>query len=127
MNKNKALEYIKTNNLIGIKAGSERLDFLEIWMIIARNRIFARSWGLAEKSWYNSFLINPMGQIRCGGEIYNIKAVIPEDLNQLTDDINQAYLTKYNFGRNSKYATGIIENKHIERTMELIIDGPELT
>lgn len=119
------LEYIKTNNLIGIKAGSERSDFLEIWIVVVHNRIFARSWGLAERSWYTTFLKNPIGQIRCGGEIYNIKAVIPEDLDQLTGEINLGYLTKYNSGRNSKYATGIIEDSHVKRTLEFIIDEPK--
>lgn len=122
MNKNKALDYIKTNNLIEIKAGSERSDFLEIWMVVVQDRIFARSWGLAERSWYNTFLINPAGYIKCDDEVYTIKAIIPKDMAQLTDRINQAYLAKYNFGKNSKYATGIIEDKHIERTMEFIID-----
>lgn len=122
MNKNKTLDYIKTNNLIGIKAGSERPDFLEIWMVTVQDRIFARSWGLAEKSWYNTFLRCPAGQIQCGDTIYDIKAIIPEDLDQLIKEINQAYLTKYNFGQNSKYALGITENKHVERTMEFIIN-----
>jgi hypothetical protein len=56
MNRNTALDYIKTNNLIGIKAGENRSAFLEIWMVTVNDRVFARSWGLAEKSWYNSFL-----------------------------------------------------------------------
>ena len=121
MNKNNALEYIQSNNLIGIKAGSERPDFLEIWMITVRDRIFARSWGLAEKSWYNTFLENPKGHIKCGEAIYNIKAMIVNDNQKLTEEINQAYLKKYNNGRNSKYATAIIKRKHIEKTMEFVI------
>ncbi|SDI40756.1 DUF2255 family protein [Chryseobacterium jejuense] len=121
MDKNKALDYIRTHNLIGIKAGSERPEFLEIWMVVAQNRIFARSWGLAEKSWYNTFLKCSEGQIKCGNVIYNVQAVIPEDLNQLTDEINQVYLTKYNSEHNRKYAVGIIEDKHIEKTMEFVI------
>ena len=125
MNKNKALEYIRTHNLIGIKAGSERPGFLEIWMVVVQNRIFARSWGLAEKSWYNSFLKCPAGQLQGGDAIYIIKAAIPKDIEELTDKINQAYLTKYNSGRNRKYATGIIEEKHIERTMEFVICDEE--
>ncbi|BAP31497.1 uncharacterized protein CHSO_2460 [Chryseobacterium sp. StRB126] len=125
MNKNKALNYIRTHNHIGIKAGSERPEFLEIWMVVAQNRVFARSWGLAEKSWYNTFLECSEGQIKCGKTIYNIKAVIPEDLNQLTDDINQTYLTKYNSEHNRKYAIGIIEDQHVEKTMEFIIGEVE--
>lgn len=121
MNKDEVLNYIKTNNLIGIKAGSERTDFLEIWMVVVQDRIFARSWGLAERSWYNTFLKDPNGQIQCGNSIFNIKAVIPIDTNELTDEINQTYLTKYNIGRNRKYAKGIVQEQHVEKTMEFII------
>ncbi|MEG0926829.1 DUF2255 family protein [Chryseobacterium sp.] len=92
-----------------------------MWMVVVQNRIFARSWGLAERSWYNTFLKDQNGQIQCGNIILNIKAVIPIDNNELTKEINQSYLTKYNIGRNSKYAKGIVQEKHVERTMEFII------
>lgn len=121
MNKDKALYDIKINSLIGIKAGSDRPDFLEIWMVVVRDRIFARSWGLAERSWYHTFLKDPNGSIQCGNTIYDIKAVISNDICELTDEINQAYLTKYNTVHNRKYSKGIIQEKHIERTMEFII------
>lgn len=122
MNKNIALDYIKTNNLIGIKAGENRSTFLEIWMVVVNNRIFARSWGLAEKSWYNSFLQDSKGQIQCGNFVFNINAIIPRDNNELAKVINNEYLTKYNSGHNIDYAKGIIQTKHIEKTMEFIID-----
>ena len=61
------------------------------------------------------------GQIKCGDTIYKIEAVIPKDLNELTEQINAAYLNKYNFGSNAAYAQGIIEQKHIDKTMEFII------
>jgi hypothetical protein len=121
MNTDDALDFIKNNNLMGIKAGSERSDFLEIWMVVVQNRIFARSWGLAKRSWYTAFLECPEGQIKCGDTIYNITAAIPEDLNELTESINHAYFTKYNEGQNSKYAIGITQEKHIEKTMEFIL------
>lgn len=120
MNKEEALEYIKTHNLIGIKAGYERQYFLEIWMVIVQNRIFARSWGLAEKSWYNSFIKNPIGEIQCGDSQFTINGLVPQDKDELADAINQAYLTKYNTGHNIKYAKGIVTEKHIEKTMEFI-------
>ncbi|MEI7489583.1 MAG: DUF2255 family protein [Chryseobacterium sp.] len=122
MNKNIALDYIKTNDLIGIKAGENRSTFLEIWMVVVNNRIFARSWGLAEKSWYNSFLQDSKGQIQCGNFVFNINAIIPRDNNELAEVINNEYLTKYNSGHNIDYAKGIIQTKHIEKTMEFIID-----
>jgi hypothetical protein len=120
MNKEEALEYIKTHNLIGIKAGYERQNFLEIWMVVVQNRIFARSWGLAEKSWYNSFIKNPIGEIQCGDSQFTINGLVPQDKEELADAINEAYLTKYNTGHNIKYAKGIVTEKHIEKTMEFI-------
>ncbi len=115
------VNYIKTNNLIGIKAGLQRPTFLDIWMVVVNNRIFARSWGFAKKSWYNSFQQNPTGQLKCGDNIFDIKAVIPSDIEDLTQNINNAYLTKYNTGHNIDYANGIVEEKHIDKTMEFTI------
>jgi hypothetical protein len=116
-----AIEYINNNTLIGIKAGLERPDFLNIWMVVVDKRIFARSWGFAEKSWYNTFLENPFGQIKCGDRVFSIQAVVPKDKEAITEKINLAYLAKYNTGQNIEYAKGIIEQKHIDKTMEFII------
>ena len=118
---NTAIQYINSHNLIGIKAGKERETFLEIWMVTVENRIFARSWGFAEKSWYNTFLKDNLGEIKCGETIYKIEARIPEDLSELEQEINQAYLDKYDSGENSFYAKGIIEEKHVAKTMEFVI------
>lgn len=121
MNKEKVIQYINSNNLIEIKAGNERETFLEIWMVTVNDRIFARSWGFAERSWYNTFLKDNSGQIKFGEEIFNIKAQIPNDLNELEEQINQAYLNKYDSGRNSVYAQGIIKKEHADKTMEFIV------
>lgn len=114
------IDYINSNNMIGIKAGHERPSFLEIWMVAVNNRVFARSWGFAEKSWYNTFRTTTDGLIKCGNTVIPIKAVIPADLKSLHESINKAYLEKYNHGDNSYYATGIIKKEHAARTMEFI-------
>lgn len=127
MYKQEVLDYIKKNNLIGIKAGIERPDFLDIWMVVVQGRIFARSWGLAERSWYNSFLKNPIGQIKCGTILYPIWATAVDDSPELTAAINQAYLAKYNQDYNSVYVQSIIAEKHVAKTMEFMIDEFEST
>ncbi len=121
MNNKNAIQYIDSHNLIGIKAGKERESFLEIWMVIVENRIFARSWGFAERSWYNTFLKDNLGEIKCGETIYKIEAKIPSDLADIENKINQAYLEKYDSGDNSFYAKGITEKEHVEKTMEFVI------
>jgi hypothetical protein len=118
----KAIEFVNNNNLIGIKAGKDRATFLDIWMVIVDNRIFARSWGFAEKSWYNNFKVDNEGELKCGENILKIKAVIPADLIEISAKINNAYLAKYNFGANAKYAIGIIQKEHILKTMEFVVN-----
>ncbi len=122
MNKQTAINFIKSNNLIGIKAGQDRETFLEIWMVIVDDRIFARSWGFAERSWYNQFLKNPKGEIQCGDEVFQIQAQVPENDENLMNKINEAYLEKYTkTEHNKKYAEGIVKYAHIEKTMEFIV------
>ena len=122
MNKEIAIAFINSNNHTGIKAGFDRPDFLNIWMVVVDNRIFARSWGFAEKSWYNTFLQNSKGQIKCGDDIFPIKAFVPVDNDLMTEKINSAYLTKYNSEHNIPYAEGIVRKEHADKTMEFIID-----
>lgn len=119
--KEKAIQYINSNNIIEIKAGSERENFLEIWMVTISDRIFARSWGFAERSWYNTFLKDNSGQIKCEEDVFDIKAQIPNDLDEIEEQINQAYLDKYDSDRNSFYAQGIIKKEHADKTMEFIV------
>ncbi|OUL63073.1 DUF2255 family protein [Flavobacterium sp. AJR] len=115
------IDFIENNNLIGIKAGNERLNFLNIWMVTVDNRIFARSWGFAERSWYNTFLKDADGEIKCRERVIKISAVIPKDIALLNKKINEAYLKKYDSGNNSFYAHGIIKEEHIAKTMEFIV------
>ncbi|PTT02295.1 DUF2255 domain-containing protein [Pedobacter sp. HMWF019] len=115
------LDYIKTHNLTGIKAGNTRENFLNIWMVVVQDRVFARSWGFAERSWFHSFSQGAEGAILAGASIVAVRGVLPEDLKELTNSINQAYLDKYDTGGdNSFYAKGIIEPEHIKFTMEFI-------
>lgn len=114
------IECIKGTRLLGIKAGSDRPNFLEIWMVTVEDRVFARSWGLAERSWYNSFLQNNKGEMRCGEKIVKITAIVPPDLEKINDKISEAYLKKYDHGENSYYAHGIVKKEHLNKTMEFI-------
>lgn len=116
-----AVDYINSHNLTGIKAGQKPHAFLEIWMVVVEDRIFARSWELAERSWYNTFLKESEGKLKCGDQEFNISANIPDDLKKITSKINTAYLDKYNSGENSKYATGITKPAHFDKTMEFVV------
>lgn len=76
---------------------------------------------MAEKSWYNAFKQNAQGFIKCGENIFEIKAVIPDASQTLTNKINRAYLDKYDSGENSFYANGIVKEEHVHKTMEFVL------
>ncbi len=116
-----ALNYIRTNNMVEIKAGNSDHAFLEIWMVNIDSRIFARSWNLSERSWYSTFLSEKVGELKCGNQIFKVHGIIPPDIKLLNQRINSAYLEKYDFGLNSIYAKGIVQPKHVEKTLEFII------
>lgn len=120
-NQQELIDFIDSNTLIGIKAGNSRDTFSSIWMVTYNNRIFARSWGLAERSWYNVFKDNDLGEIKCNENIFKIRATVPSDLVMINECINQAYLDKYDFGDNQEYAQEMVKPKHYSKTMEFII------
>lgn len=112
------LAAIEARSLTGIRAGHARPDFLDIWMVVVDGRLFARSWGLKERSWYNSFLEESRGAIRVGDDVYAISASPIAADDPIQGAISAAYLRKYDHGENSFYAQGIIQPQHVAKTME---------
>ncbi|TFG45315.1 MAG: DUF2255 family protein, partial [Candidatus Brocadiia bacterium] len=96
--------YLKNNRLVGIKGGTERENFLDIWMVEVNKRVFARSWNKSKHSWFTAIEELKVGQIKFGDQVIDItgrKLTGQPDLNAL---INQAYLHKYNQKENLFYA-----------------------
>lgn len=119
------LAAIQARSLIGIKAGKQRPDFLDIWMVVAEGRLFARSWGLKARSWYHTFLEDPQGAIRIGEAVYAVSAYPIAADDPIQAAISAAYLRKYDHGESSVYAQGIIQPQHVAQTMELqALDNP---
>ncbi|HMR43303.1 MAG TPA: DUF2255 family protein [Saprospiraceae bacterium] len=112
-------EHLKQNTLTGIKAGSRRDSFLDIWMVNVEGRIFARSWGKSEKSWFTALLQEKTGQIKYGDRIINIEGIPCKDA-ALNAKIDQAYLARYTSSENLPYAIGITQPEYAGYTMEFV-------
>ncbi|WP_158563306.1 DUF2255 family protein [Chitinophaga silvatica] len=114
------LNYISSEEMIGIRAGKKHETFIEIWMVTIGERVFARSWRLSERSWFTTFMKIPLGDICCLGEIIPVTALIVGNQDTLlTAAINQAYNRKYNHGDDSYYVNQMIDPTRWERTIEL--------
>ena len=115
---------VHEHGLTSVRAGSAERAFLEIWVVAVEGRLFARSWGLSERSWYTAFLDGARGTLRCGGVDLEVCGVVPSDLEAISDAISAEYLRKYDRGENSEYARGIIRPEHVARTMEFVAAEP---
>lgn len=116
-------EYLATHTLIGVKGGKERDSFLNIWMVVVDGRVFARTWGKSERSWYTAFLETGEGQIRFGDRVIDVKGRKPERDPELTKAINAAYVKRFNQPENLPYAEGITKPEYEDYTMEFFYEG----
>jgi hypothetical protein len=114
------VETINRSGLVGVAAGAQRTTPLEIWVVAVGNRLFARSWGLSERSWYSTFLRGEHGFLECGGRRVPVGGREPPDTEAISSLIDAEYLRKYDRGENSKYARGILGKEHVLRTLEFV-------
>lgn len=115
------LKCINETQITSVRAGKDREKFTGIWMVVVKDRIFARSYNLSERSWYTTLLNGDIGDIRCAKEIVPVKGVKPTDINTITDAINKAYEKKYLVkAYNKKWVDGLAESKRVARTMEFV-------
>ena len=121
MTKDDILKLVDSTENPLIKAG-EKHRFNYIWIVVVDGRMFCRQYDLSEKSWYATFLQNPKGYVKCNDTIIKVNGIIPKDLDDINDRINNSYLEKHakRFTKQSNYAYEIIETSRMEKTMELI-------
>lgn len=110
--------HLVEHNYVQIKGGENRETFLEIWMVNVEQRIFARSWGLSERSWFTAFVASGIGQLKYGDTVINVRGKkLPSDA-VIQKQINNAYRSRYTEKENIYYANAISQPKYAEFTME---------
>lgn len=114
---------VNRSSLVRVRAGDARPESLEIWVVSVGSRLFARSWGLSERSWYTTFLAGAQGSLECSGQRVRVVGRRPPDLELVTPLIDAEYLRKYDRGENSSYAHGILQLDHVQRTLEFLPVG----
>jgi hypothetical protein len=115
------LKCISGTQITSVRAGKGREKFTGIWMVVVKDRIFARSYQLSERSWYTALLNGDTGDIKCLKEIVSVKGLKPEDIDNVTAAINKAYEKKYLVkAYNKKWVDGLAQAERVARTMEFI-------
>ena len=115
------LDCISSTQITHVRVGADRTKFTGIWMVVAQGRIFARSYYLRERSWYNTFLAVESGEIKCGDTIVAVNGIKPKDLKVVTPLVNTEYQKKYGTRpSNQKWIDGLCEPQRVQKTMEFV-------
>jgi hypothetical protein len=110
---------IRDGKILGLRAGTEPHRFIGIWAVVVEGRVFVRSWSLKPRSWYRTFLNEPVGAINVGGRELSVRAVHTRS-ERLKDAVDRAYLEKYKTPGSIKYAQDMGRKKSRDTTTELI-------
>jgi hypothetical protein len=109
---------IREGSILMIRAGREPHRFIGIWAVVVENRVFVRSWSLKPRSWYRTFLEDPLGAIQVAGREIPVRAVQTRS-ERLKDAVDRAYLEKYRTPGSIRYARDLGREKSRATTTEL--------
>ena len=110
---------IRDGKILGIRAGTGPHRVIGIWAVVVEGRVFVRSWSLKPRSWYRTFLEEPVGAITVGDREIPVRAVRTRS-ERLKDAIDRAYLEKYKTPGSIKYAQDLGGEKSRATTTELV-------
>ncbi len=94
MTKETLIQLINNTKTCQIKVG-ETHEFRDIWVVVAERRLFCRQYSFNTKSWRNALLRNQKAYLKVGEHIVEISGKIPEDLEKIMENVNEAYIEKY--------------------------------
>ena len=101
---------IREGKILGIRAGTKPHRIIGIWAVVVENRVFVRSWSLKERSWYRTFLEEPVGVIEVDGREIPVRAVFTRS-ERLKKAVDRAYAEKYNTPGSRIYVQGFARSK----------------
>jgi hypothetical protein len=105
--------------VIGVRAGTGDHRFTSVWGVTVDLRVFIRSWGLAERSWFHSFRREPVGVAQIGGRQFAVRAVKTRSERTL-DAVDEAYRLKYNTPASAEFVRGLVGDASRDTTTELV-------
>ena len=110
---------IRDGKILGIRAGMKPHRIIGIWAVVVENRVFVRSWSLKPRSWWRTFLEEPVGVIEVDGREIPVRAVFTRS-ERLKTAVDRAYAEKYNTPGSRQFVEGLKEKKRRDTTTELV-------
>ena len=116
---NRVVEAVREGKILGIRAGTAPHRTIGIWAVVVEGRVFVRSWSRKPRSWWRTFLEEPVGTIEVEGRHIEVRAVQTRS-ERLKDAVSRAYLEKYDTPGSLKYARDLGRKRSRETTTELV-------
>jgi hypothetical protein len=113
------LHAIDDERILGIRAGLGPHRVIGIWAVVVEGRVFVRSWSLAPRSWYRTFLEEPRGVIHVRGREIRVRAVRTRS-ERLKDAVDRAYVDKYDTPGSIAYVRGLRRPRRRATTTEIV-------
>lgn len=104
--------------VIGVRAGSADHRFTPVWSVVVEGRVFIRSWGLSERSWFHAFQHEPFGVVQIAGNDYPVRATRTRS-ERLRDAVDEAYRLKYDTAASATYVRDLTSERSRGTTTEL--------
>jgi hypothetical protein len=112
---------VRDGKYFGIRAGRAPHRFIGIWAVDVRGRVFVRSWTLKPRSWWRTFLEDPIGALQVPGRARALRIrALQTKSERLRDAVDSAYLEKYNTQSSLHYSRGFRTKRRRETTTELV-------
>lgn len=117
-------DLVNRTRLHEIRAGYEH-RFIRLMFVTVGNRVFCRRYRYTEPSWHSVFLSEPDGQIRLDGTVANITAAVPQDMDVIIPEVDQAYADALRKLGASFMLAGSVEQRAQQSTLEIALSkGP---
>ena len=113
------LSAIRKGMIIGLRAGTQPHRFIALWVVVVEGRVFVRSWSLKPRSWYRTFLAEPVGVIQVADDELPVRAVHTRS-ERLKRAVDRAYMEKYHTPASIKFARDLGRAKSKATTTELV-------
>ncbi len=112
---------IRDGKILGIRAGTKPHRIIGIWAVVVENRVFVRSWGMKQRSWYRTFLEEPRGIIVVDDREIPVRAVFTRS-ERLKTAVDRAYREKFTTPWSLHFVRGFARKKRRDTTTELVPD-----
>jgi hypothetical protein len=90
-----------------------------LWVVVARGRVFVRSWSVKPGGWFRTLQNEPRGMLHVEGRAHRVRAVFTRS-ERLKEAVDRAYAGKYHTPASRKYVRDLTGVKSRATTTELV-------